>query len=541
LFLFLFFRVKVREEDIMTSVCDPSSRNLQGGLGGHGSTSISLKASRETTVAGKKPPKLQIPKRELVGGLEQFDKLEEELTSAETQDVTLAHDVAEWMAKKSLPWLQKLQGACDRLRTAERIQQLLKSNSGEVDENEKPMTNGEMKEWCEKQNANFLNAAFYVGDEQNPIVIPALRIRQAAHMALLNFRILQVSDLEGLLTFEDRCTKDEYFVKDDKGLIRIQKRRYRLSTDEKFGGLAEEESAVADIVGNVMRAISSKLIKDQQEMVEVMKSESEIGLKALLANSLGKCFVHVPYASINGSGRDKLPEVYLLVHGDGEGRVFIDSAIGPDEETAMEISDAKIHLNLTHLLVNFPPKEETMVTKWHFSQDEAHYYIRFWGYIFRARRVLQDQERRAIDEEERKQREILLMAQAEKLAKAKEEASALKECFLVQETISLREILAELKPGIFFAEYVGDWKNQAEHVFLPSGILFFLGQIEADETGALCLKVHSCSEYLQENLFKEASFNATPCGERFENLGYPLRDLMRALFRQEEKRKALTQ
>lgn len=511
---------------------------LKGGVEGNGTDlKTGLRKANEALKA-KKPPKLQIPtgKRPDVSDLEM---LELQIDEAEKQDQEIAAAVGEWMEETSLPYLDRVGKMCDRLGE----NKVLKMLTSETDDAGNRVTHGQLQSEYAKKNDEFLYASFQIGEEAadgSITTIPAVQIRTAAHMAVLKFRFKEVPDMETLQKLEELCISDGYFVEHSKGEIHIRGKRYSLSSDEKFGCLSkDDERTIGEIVAVLMKPINQRYQQKQQEEADALKKRAEIELEQLLAGQAGKCFMHVPY-----DHKDGLPEVYLLVRGDGEGKVFIQEAVGPDESQAYAIRDSKIHLNLTHTEVPFPPRTDTMMDKWKFSEQNAHSYQRFWSYVSRAKRVMNTQKRRAEQEAQKAAKEEARKAReaqdAEAVAQARAEAPSLKAEFQAEVTATLQGVLMETPPleGIFYGEYSGtDWTwtdDSGTHV-IPADLLFFQGELKNGEDGQPMLKVRRASEFLKDRFFKEENFEFKPYGTQFKGLGQPFEGIMKMLFNKTRK------
>ena len=503
------------------------NNDLKGGISGSDPLSP-LKEAAARLAASIKPPELKLPptKRLDMSALDLLDLQEQE---AEEQDTMIAPRVGEWMEGDSLPNLDKIEAKVKKL--GDRVLQLVagKNESGEN------ITFGQQREEYIRLNAEYLSAAFPIGETETgePFLLPAMKTRRAAHMAVLKHRLRPEMDREQLIDAVNLCVKDGYFAEDQEGYIPLWQRHYALSDSEKFGGLGEaEERLLGEIVGHHVSRINSLFKEDVGRQAEDLKRQADTGfeLHQLLAGEPGKCFVYVPPEM---RGNFRLSAVHLLLEGDGNGKAFIVGAAGFDAKMALDIRDSKIHLNLQHMEISHPPRIETMMDKWRFSEENARRYQIFWEYLDRAARAQEEKDRR---EQEKELAAKAKREEEEAFAKASEESAAIKEKYSREATISLDRVLMEMEPmeGIFFGEFRSNngrgWRNPDGNI-IPDGLLYFLGEQKV-VCGKAQMKVRKAPDHLISGFFPPECMEFAPCDETFRDLKQPLQGLMKALRRQ---------
>jgi hypothetical protein len=267
------------------------------------------------------------------------------------------------------------------------------------------------------------------------------------------------------------------------------------------------------------------------EQAEKLRKEHEgFQLHQLFSGEAGKCFFHVPSEM---HGNHKISEVYLIVEGDGEGRVFILNALGPDKKRALNVRDANIYLSLLHLEIPHPPRIETMKEKWDFSHENAEHYQRFWSYMSRARKAQEEQKKKeAATIARAEQKKVALLKEEQQKVievKAQEEAEILKKEYADEATIDFDRVIQDGIPqeGIFFAEFKGNWHNPNGSI-IPDGLLYFQGEKRVVD-GILQMKIRKAPAHLFNGFFIEPHTRFASYDQFFGGLEQPLQGLMKAL------------
>jgi len=497
-----------------------NGEGLKGGVGGS-NLQIPLDEAAAKLAASKKPPELRLPPKSRLD-MSALELLEMQEQEAGEKDSEIAAFVGDWMEKESLPFIEKIRGKVEKL--GKKVLQLV---AGKNEEGENITLADQLNEY-ERLNAEYLSGAFPIGDTENgePFLLPAMKTRRVAHMAVLKHRLSTEMDRDSFIKVINSFVEEGYFIGHQEGAISVWKKRFFLSDDEKFGNLGEEqERLLADIVGHHVTRINTAYKDVVRDRAEELKKESSLDLQQLLKGEAGKCFVHVPAETRGGF---KSSEVNLLLEGDGEGKVFILDAVGPDTVSALDIKNSKIHLNLQHMGIPRPPRVETMMDKWGFSQENAERYQHFWGYADRARKEQEAEDRRKAE------KELVAIAREEEKTlweKATEEAPQLKEEYAGGANISIDRVLLEMEPmeGIFYGEFEGEWKNRLGNV--PKGLLF--AQFEqVVRNGKTMMKVRKAPSWLLDRFFKDQNMEFSCYGESFQGLEQPMQGLMKALHTQ---------
>lgn len=519
---------------------------LKGGLSGS-SPANSLLAAAAAPVKVALPPKLERPPIDRKMDVSAIELLDLEFRQVEEKDEQIAPSVGEWMESTALPDLDKIRGMVARLGD-----KFLELSAGK-DENGQPMTFRQQQKMYEDLIFGYLNAALQVGENMEgnkPMLVPCPKIRAAAHLALLKHRFSVEMDRDQFLAQVELSIADGYFVRDDDGYIHVWQRRYALSDDEKFGKLGEaQERMLAEIIGQHVGRLNKAFAGRTQIRIEEFAGQSKISPKELLEVQEGSTLVHVPQDPDNRRNG----EVYLFLNGDGEGKVYLLDAVGPDQNRALKIRDNKIFLQLGHLGIvkgnpgakafPNPPRIETMTEGWGFSVEDAELYRLFWFYVDRARNALQAQARRDAERKRREQAEAEAAqaerAEQEKWQKAKEEAPGLEADYRKECTVSLDWVM-DGKEGRFFGKFAGEWKNRLGNV--PDGLLFFQGEqrivekiVDGEARKVIEVRVKKAPSWLTGTFFSKEAFEFTAYGAMFEGLPQPFRGLMKALHRQSEK------
>lgn len=517
------------KEKLKTAVHKELKGGLEGTTNGTGNLlENALKNAQQAELAkvAKRPPDLKLPPRERPD-MTPIQILELETDEAEKKDSSIATEVGSWMENTSLPDLDRIESMAKKLGD-----KIYKLPAGKDEEGEQ-ITFGQQKQEYARLNSEYLGATFLIGDPDDPMSVPALKTRRAANGALLRHRLKKEVSKKDFFLIVDQLVRDGYFLRNDAGKIHVGKFAYFLSTDEKFGELGEdEETLIAQIVGHQMGRLKAAAKKEYEEQAKEMAEDATISFQELLLGKEGLAFAHVPQDKERG-----LSEVFLLVRGDGNDRVFIEDAVGYDADNALDISERKTFLKLESL-VKVPSvkrmteerrMEDGSVIPPLFGEEDAKRIWRFWTYLHRAEKVLHERE------SAEKARELTAKAKAkaeERFHKMTEEAETLKEEYQKEATISLsRALLEEPMDGIFYAEFPEEWKNSRGSV--PQGFLYFLGEQQVID-GEVYLRVRKAPPHLGK-FFAEEDFHFSRAGEQFEGLEGNFHSLMKALARRVRK------